>query len=354
MRLGVLAFSITMGSGQSRFAINLSRGLVKGKNDVTLFAYSCSSEDQEQLFKSGIEVFAYKSKLNTIDRYRAISDSKRVFLEILRMINSSNKCDYYLVLSDELIGISNYRNNEKWIYLSNGDLTLLFMNQQFLNRYYPYSMILKRRFITQLIRHQKSAIKYDYLLANSQFTKSLMSFFFNVNFIDYIYPPVDAEFFKPTIQNNEENYALVMLRSNYEPMASTIERIAKTVPIKIVGDGAVKGGITLGRISDQDLVKAYSNATLTIGSSMQEFFGYSTAESLACGTPVIAFNQGGAAEMIQNSQNGWLVQTEEEMLNRLIEVFKRGYDRTMREKARESSNKFSIPASAKKLIDLLK
>ena len=109
----------------------------------------------------------------------------------------------------------------------------------------------------------------------------------------------------------------------------------------------------MGRISDHELVKAYSNATVTIGSSLQEFFGYSTAESLSCGTPVIAFNQGGAVELIENNENGWLVESPKELLNRVEEIFNCEYDKNIRGKARSSSVKFSIPASAKKLVNLL-
>ena len=42
---------------------------------------------------------------------------------------------------------------------------------------------------------------------------------------------------------------------------------------KIVGETKVNGAITLGRISDENLVDAYSNALVTIGPSKQEFFG---------------------------------------------------------------------------------
>lgn len=354
MHLGILSFSIIIGNGQSRFAVNLSRGLVKEGINVTLFAYSCNNEEAEKLREQGLTVFAYKEKLSTIDLYRSISDSRKVFSEILRMVNDADKCDYYLVLSDELVGISKYKNNEKWIYLSNGDLTLLFMNQRFLDRYYPYSYILKKRFVAQLMRHQKRATEYDYLLANSQFTQSIMSFFLNANFIDYVYPPVNTDFFKPTLKAGGNDYAVVILRNNSEPMVDTIQRIAKVVPVKIVGEATVNGADTLGRISDADLVDIYSNATVTIGPSKQEFFGYATAESLSCGTPVIAFNHGGAVELVENNQNGWLVETHEELLNRLVEIFEQGYDKSIRENARKSTEKFSISGSSKKFMSLLK
>jgi len=46
--------------------------------------------------------------------------------------------------------------------------------------------------------------------------------------------------------------------------------------------------------------------------NFNEPFGLSIIESMACGTPVIAFNRGSMPEIIQNSVNGYLVSTVEE------------------------------------------
>lgn len=357
MRIGILTFSISVGNGQSRFAINLSRGLINEGKDISLFAYSCSKEDAEKLRSMGITVFPYKIKLSKIDMYRSISDSDKVFSELLKIVRNAKPCDYYIVLNDELQGILNYKERGKWVYLSNGDLTLLFLNKGFIDKYSPFTHFIKNRFVSQLLKHQNRILNYDYLFANSKFTQTIMSFVLNSYFTDYIYPPVDTEVFKRNFKSNdsdEKGYALVMLRNNAEPMVTTVQQLAKKIPVKIVGEAKVNGAITLGRISDEELVNTYSNALVTIGPSKQEFFGYATAESLSCGTPVIAFKQGAAVEMINPNQNGWLVDTNEELLNKLIEIFKIGYDTNMRDMARKSAEKFSISASTNKLINLLR
>ena len=355
MRIGILSFNIASGSGQSRFAINLSKGLISEGKNVSLFAYSCSKEDTEKLRSLGLTVFSCKIKLSKIDLYRSISDSSKVFSEMLKIVKNTELCDYYLVLSDELLGILSYKERGNWAYLSNGDLTLLFLNQGFLDKYSPYTHFLKRRFVSQLMGHQSKILNYRYLFANSKFTQTIMSFVLNTDFTDYIYPPVDTEFFRRSDKSGggEKSYALVMLRNNAEPMVGTIQRVAKEIPVKIVGEAKVNGAVTLGRISDEVLVDAYSNALVTIGPSKQEFFGYATAESLSCGTPVIAFKRGAAVEMIDHNQNGWLVDTQEELLSKLVEIFEHGYDKSMRDNARKSAEKFSISASSNKLLDLL-
>ncbi|MBW1855863.1 MAG: glycosyltransferase, partial [Deltaproteobacteria bacterium] len=57
--------------------------------------------------------------------------------------------------------------------------------------------------------------------------------------------------------------------------------------------------------------------------NFNEPFGLSVIESMACGTPVIAFNRGSMSELIDNGKNGFLVSNKEEAitaLNRIKDV----------------------------------
>ena len=49
--------------------------------------------------------------------------------------------------------------------------------------------------------------------------------------------------------------------------------------------------------------------------SFEEPFGLSVAESMLCGTPVIAFNRGSMPELIINGETGFLINTIDEALN---------------------------------------
>ncbi|MCK4545709.1 RtcB family protein [candidate division WOR-3 bacterium] len=63
----------------------------------------------------------------------------------------------------------------------------------------------------------------------------------------------------------------------------------------------------LGKISnDHQLRKIYSAADLTVVPSKIEVFGQVITESMACGTPVVAFNSTGPAEIIIHKENGYL------------------------------------------------
>lgn len=63
----------------------------------------------------------------------------------------------------------------------------------------------------------------------------------------------------------------------------------------------------VGRLNDDiSLALAYSAADVMIVPSVQEAFGQTASESLACGTPVVAFNATGLRDVVDHHQNGYL------------------------------------------------
>lgn len=63
----------------------------------------------------------------------------------------------------------------------------------------------------------------------------------------------------------------------------------------------------LGRLYDDvSLALLYSAADVMIVPSLQESFGQTASEALACGTPVVAFNATGLKDIVDHQQNGYL------------------------------------------------
>jgi len=56
------------------------------------------------------------------------------------------------------------------------------------------------------------------------------------------------------------------------------------------------------------LPSLYSSVDLTISTSEFETFGQVLTESMACETPVVAFNYSGPAEIIEHKINGYLAE----------------------------------------------
>lgn len=63
----------------------------------------------------------------------------------------------------------------------------------------------------------------------------------------------------------------------------------------------------LGHLNDDlSLSLAYSAGDVMIVPSLQESFGQTASESLACGTPVVAFDATGLRDIVDHEQNGYL------------------------------------------------
>ena len=70
--------------------------------------------------------------------------------------------------------------------------------------------------------------------------------------------------------------------------------------------------VSLGRIKDDRVLSlAYSAADVYVIASLQESFGQTVTESLACGTPVVGFASGGIPDMVRPGVTGQLAPTRD-------------------------------------------
>ena len=69
---------------------------------------------------------------------------------------------------------------------------------------------------------------------------------------------------------------------------------------------------SLGLLRDDvELARLYSAADVFVLPSLQENLPFTVMEAMACGTPCVAFNQGGVADLIDHLHNGYLAQAYE-------------------------------------------
>ncbi len=210
---------------------------------------------------------------------------------------------------------------------------------------------LLRVYIASRDRDYISEIRRRSLLfiANSH-ASSKMYERFRISVDGVIYPPIDCNEFKPTTRRPSEDYIVTYLGK--ETRLSVIKYLAnKGVRVKAFGTKLphlfkpLRGHENiefLGEVSMKTLVDLYSNALFTLFTFTHEPFGYVPVESMACGTPVLTYDREGPSETVVDGLTGWVVHSDEELINRALEIWRNGYPSSMRLQARSRALLFDI------------
>ena len=163
---------------------------------------------------------------------------------------------------------------------------------------------------------KKAGKKPDLLVANSRHTADKLRQFYERE-ADVIHPPVDTDIFYYDKRVKKRDYFLALGRMiHYKRFDLTIQAFNRLkIPLKVVGTGPELERIKsmsfspniefLSFISDEELRRVINGARALVFPQVEDF-GLTAAESIACGTPVIAYEGGGALEIIEDGINGIL------------------------------------------------
>jgi glycosyltransferase involved in cell wall biosynthesis len=176
---------------------------------------------------------------------------------------------------------------------------------------------LRNFLLTQLrVWDQIAATRPDYYLTISQTSQRRIKKYYHRD-SKIIYPPVDTNFFKPQTarrQNMTTGYFLVVSRLvSYKRIDLAIKACNQlNLPLYVVGVGRElrrlrrQAGPTvkfLGQLTDKELLRYYQNCRALIFPG-EEDLGLVMLEAQATGKPVIAYRQGGAAEIVIQKKTG--------------------------------------------------
>jgi glycosyltransferase involved in cell wall biosynthesis len=153
---------------------------------------------------------------------------------------------------------------------------------------------------------QSSSSRQDYLIANSKLVKERISKYWRKE-SEIINPPVDVTRFR--IGERKKEYFLMV--SSFEPNRRVDLAVRAFTelgfPLKIVGSSGrlLKkiekiAGLNiefLGRVSDDEIIKLFSDAKALIMTGKDDF-GIAPLEAIASGTPVIAYANGGSLDTV--------------------------------------------------------
>ncbi len=146
-----------------------------------------------------------------------------------------------------------------------------------------------------------NAVLATCLIVNSRYTRRQVRRHFKV-WATVCYPGVDTKIFRP--QSAKKNQILFIGQSaqiNGWDLVKAIKANLKKLSLKVVDFSSKQ------RLSDEQLAAEYSASLVTLCISFNEPFGLVPLESMACGTPVLAVNEGGYKETVINAKTGWLL-----------------------------------------------
>lgn len=179
---------------------------------------------------------------------------------------------------------------------------------------------------------RRASKKPNMLLANSGYIARLIERYYGRKAI-VLYPPVDTHFFSYASEVKRKYYFLAVGRLvSYKRFDLLIDTFnASGLPLKIVGVGRDEARLRarvksphiefLGSVYDEELRTLYREAIALLFPQTEDF-GLAAAESIACGTPVIAYAEGGALEIVEDRKSGILFreQTPESLAAAIADV----------------------------------
>lgn len=219
----------------------------------------------------------------------------------------------------------------------------------------------------------------DLIFANSNYTRKRIREIYGIDSV-LLYPPIGKEF---KINKKETNKKILnelniekkfvylhgrMIKDKRPDLAVRAVALLKEVDLVISGTIEEEKKIRelieelglgakvhiLGRVSQEQLVALYNSAECFLMSAPKEDFGLTVVEAMACGCPVVAWNDGsGPSEVVKVGKNGLLAKpyNVQDMAEQIKLCLKRKWNR---QTISESAGAFSEANISRVLEDSIK
>jgi len=258
------------------------------------------------------------------------------YLPLLPMANRSFDLNGYdLVLSSESGPIKGIRKPEGACHVCYCHTPMRYiwdMYDEYYSRASAGGKIAMRIFCDFMRREDlKSADSVDAFVANSSFVAERIRRIYGRDSV-VVHPPVDVGFFAGEYEK-KDYYLFASRLELYKRPDLVIEACTKmNRSIVVIGNGNMQAELLkryaanplvtfLGRVSDDELRRAYGEAKAFIFPALEDF-GIVPVEAQAAGTPVIALGKGGSLETVRGGETGvFMPEASCEALCNAIEEF---------------------------------
>lgn len=221
-----------------------------------------------------------------------------------------------------------------------------------------------RLLVNPLKRWDRHAAKQpDYFIANSTHTQAMIKRYYRRD-SHVIFPPVEIERFRlkggvtPPLRHG---FVVAGRQTPYKRFDLAIEACNELkVPLVIIGDGpdhkrleklAGRSVTFLTNVNDVEIAQHFQSAVGFIMPNMDDF-GIVAVEALAAGTPIIAYNKGGAQDYVVPGKTGLFFerQTAKQLTAALETALGKTFDHSA---IAEHAQRFSVAAFKKNVQDYI-
>lgn len=202
----------------------------------------------------------------------------------------------------------------------------------------------------------------DLLIANSTYTQAMIKKYYRRD-STVIFPPVEVDRFRPSAKEPlRHGFVVAGRQTPYKRFDLAIAACEELqVPLIVIGDGpdhkrleklAGRGVTFLSNVNDSEIVAHFESAIGFIMPNADDF-GIVAVEAMAAGTPVIAYNKGGAQDYIVPGKTGVFFerQTSKNLAAALETATAKSFDR---DKIIQHANQFSVLTFNKNMLDYIK
>ncbi len=213
-------------------------------------------------------------------------------------------------------------------------------------------------------RYEKNLAKFDQIFTNSKTVQKRLRDYTLMDSV-IIYPPTDTSFFSPAPISEIAGIPFLPKTYFYSwarlsppkrvdlivdafldmPDQNLVFSYGKNDPMKESIFGKIKDAkniIALEAPSDELLLSLIRWATATIYIPVDEDFGMTPIESMACGIPVIWANEWWLRETIIDGETGFLIDVNSENLKKAVEKMTPEYTLSLEENCVRRADEFSL------------
>lgn len=263
------------------------------------------------LFQGSDEQKIFSSWLNRLPKSDVYYRNLLPFFPLA--MKSLDLSSYDLIISSSHCMAKNIQKREGQIHISYCHTPARYLwdlHESYCAQMPSLSGALLRLFTPYLQREdEKGSASVDEFIANSSFVKERILRCYGRE-AKVIYPPVDVDFFTPSLRKKGEYYMTCSRLISYKNIDLLLETFAEHPDkrLLIVGEGPERKNLEkkapsnvqfLGWIEGEKLRSLFREAKAFLYAAIEDF-GIILVEAIAAGAPVIALGYGGAREIVSS------------------------------------------------------